>query len=228
MRKIEEKENYIAHKNKENGKIQTIKEHSENTARLCMEMSIPELKEINRIIGLLHDIGKYQNSFQRRMKDEKIRVEHSICGAQIAKKIYEKPFLALAYLMEYCIAGHHSGIPDGGVQNGRPDSLNTRLQREMEDYSAYQEELEIPQIDLQKVINFFAQDIKNDIDFLIDKFAFLTRYCFSCLVDADSEDTARFCGDGTLPEDLKTNFQACLEKVNRKLQSFQAETEPGI
>ena len=70
-----------------------------------------------------------------------------------------------AYLMEYCIAGHHSGIPDGGVQNGRPDSLNTRLQREMEDYSAYQEELEIPQIDLQKVINFFAQDIKNDIDF---------------------------------------------------------------
>ena len=225
MRKIEEKENYIAHKNKENGKIQTIKEHSENTARLCMEMSIPELKEINRIIGLLHDIGKYQNSFQRRMKDEKIRVEHSICGAQIAKKIYEKPFLALAYLMEYCIAGHHSGIPDGGVQNGRPDSLNTRLQREMEDYSAYQEELEIPQIDLQKVINFFAQDIKNDIDFLIDKFAFLTRYCFSCLVDADSEDTARFCGDGTLPEDLKTNFQSCLEKVNRKLQSFQAETE---
>ena len=28
-----------------------------------------------------------------------------------------------------------------------------------------------------------------------------------------------------LPEDLKTNFQSCLEKVNRKLQSFQAETE---
>lgn len=66
MRKIEEKENYIAHKNKENGKIQTIKEHSENTARLCMEMSIPELKEINRIIGLLHDIGKYQNSFSEK------------------------------------------------------------------------------------------------------------------------------------------------------------------
>ena len=60
MRKIEEKENYIAHKNKENGKIQTIKEHSENTARLCMEMSIPELKEINRIIGLLHDIGRFE------------------------------------------------------------------------------------------------------------------------------------------------------------------------
>ena len=141
-------------------------------------MSIPELKEINRIIGCYMILENIKTLFREEWRMKKIRVEHSICGAQIAKKIYEKPFLALAYLMEYCIAGHHSGIPDGGVQNGRPDSLNTRLQREMEDYSAYQEELEIPQIDLQKVINFFAQDIKNDIDFLIDKFAFLTRYCF--------------------------------------------------
>ncbi|MFQ9153002.1 MAG: hypothetical protein ACLR6B_17540 [Blautia sp.] len=64
MRKIEEKEKYIAHKNKENRKIQTIKEHSENTARLCMEMSIPELKEINRIIGLLHDIENIKTLFR--------------------------------------------------------------------------------------------------------------------------------------------------------------------
>lgn len=81
-----------------------------------------------------------------------------------------------------------------------------KASKRVEDYSAYQEELEIPQIDLQKVINFFAQDIKNDIDFLIDKFAFLTRYCFSCLVDADSEDTARFCGDGNFTRRSEDKF----------------------
>ena len=37
----------------------------------------------------------------------------------------------------------------------------------------------------RRVIQFFSRRIsKMMIDSLIDKFAFLTRYCFSCLVDA--------------------------------------------
>ena len=56
-----------------------------------------------------------------------------------------------------------------------------------------------------------------------DKFAFLTRYCFSCLVDADSIDTAHFC-NGDIAKPLKADFSACLKRVEEKLQLFSCET----
>ena len=128
-------------------------------------------------------------------------------------------------MMEYCIAGHHSGIPDGGVHNDTPDmhTLCGRLNRTTEDYSAYQEELSLPPIDRQALISFFMQDCGRDPSLLIDKFAFLTRYCFSCLTDADSLDTAAFCGEH-MSGKLKVDFQRCLEKTNRFLDSFECRT----
>ena len=80
---------YKAHKNDITGKVQTVKEHSENTAFLCEKFSIPELKDVMYMIGLMHDIGKYQASFQQKIDGKNIKVEHSICGAIEAKDIYE-------------------------------------------------------------------------------------------------------------------------------------------
>ena len=105
---------FNAHINEETNEGQTVKEHSENTALLCRQFAIPILKDFMYAMGLLHDVGKYQLSFQRRLKGENIRVEHSTCGAIVAKDLYPN---VLALLMEYCIAGHHSGIPDGGYIN---------------------------------------------------------------------------------------------------------------
>lgn len=213
---------YKAHINEGTNTVQTVKEHSENTARLCAESAVSPLKDVMYTMGLLHDIGKYQNSFQQRIDGKKIRVEHSICGAIEAKKYYPD---AVGLMMEYCIAGHHSGIPDGGVHNDTPDmhTLCGRLNRTTEDYSAYQEELSLPPIDRQALISFFMQDCGRDPSLLIDKFAFLTRYCFSCLTDADSLDTAAFCGEH-MSGKLKVDFQRCLEKTNRFLDSFECRT----
>ena len=36
---------YIAHRNENTGLVQSVKEHSENTAELCREYAVPELKE---------------------------------------------------------------------------------------------------------------------------------------------------------------------------------------
>ena len=107
---------YVAHKNESTGLIQTVKEHSENTASLCREFAIPELKDFLYVIGLLHDVGKFQESFGKRINGANIKVEHSTCGALAAKEKYAIPD-PMALMMEYCIAGHHSGIPDGGFPN---------------------------------------------------------------------------------------------------------------
>lgn len=214
---------YKAHIREETGEVQTVKQHSENTAALCREFAIPPLKDILYAGGLFHDIGKYQKSFQERIDGAKIRVEHSLCGAIAAKKHYK----GLAGLMlSYCILGHHSGIPDGGYKNDTFDlpTLCGRLKRECGDYSGYLEELELPSVDEQKFLQFLAQDCNHDIRKMTDKFAFLTRYCFSCLTDADSLDTASFCL-GNEKRSLDADFKRCLEKTDTKLQSFKYETE---
>lgn len=206
---------YKAHINKNTDEIQTVKEHSENTANHCKQFSIPALKDFLYVTGLLHDIGKYQDSFQQRIDGKNISVEHSTCGAIVADEIYSG---AVGLMMKYCIAGHHSGIPDGSP------TLHERMHRKFEDFSAYKEDLEIPYIDQNEFVKFVSQDCGRDMGKLIDKFAFFTRYVFSCLTDADSFDTAKFCG--SLPTlQLKTDFNKCLNKVVQNFSSFECETQ---
>lgn len=215
---------YKAHINETTKAIQTVKEHNENTARLCSQFAIPELKELTYMVGLLHDVGKYQRSFQKRIDGAKVHVEHSTCGAMVAKEKYPK---SVALMMEYCIVGHHSGLPDGGFCNDTGDlsTLHGRLSRKFEDYSIYKEELELKDIDFESFVRFLMQDCGKNFKLFVDKYAFLTRYCFSCLVDADSLDTAAFCGDGSVKQAMSADFAACLKLVEDKLNSFVCETE---
>lgn len=222
---------YIAHINEELKTEQTVKEHSENVAMLAEEYAVERFKKIAYVTGLLHDCGKYQESFQKRISGSDIRVEHSICGAIIVKDMSENksryPLGILSRMMEYCIAGHHSGIPDGGTTNDyeTDPTLTGRLKRKFEDFSTYKEELEIPELDEKDFLQFLLSDCDNSEEKVLDKIAFLTRYLFSCLVDADSEDTANFCRVGERPRELKGDFGVALDNVNQRLESFQVETE---
>lgn len=54
---------YIAHINEELKTEQTVKEHSENVAMLAEEYAVERFKKIAYVTGLLHDCGKYQESF---------------------------------------------------------------------------------------------------------------------------------------------------------------------
>lgn len=78
----------IAHKREDTNDVQTIYEHSVKTADLARSFSIPELRKIIYNTALLHDIGKYQPSFQERIGGKNIHVDHSTCGAIEAKKLF--------------------------------------------------------------------------------------------------------------------------------------------
>ena len=215
---------YIAHINEYTKQIQTIKEHSENVAMLCRKFAVPELKDLMYIIGILHDIGKYQSSFQKRIQGDNVRVEHSICGAIVAHNRYLN---SIALIIEHCIAGHHSGLADTGFFNDTKDmsTLHGRLKRTYEPIDSYARELEVPNIDnSEQLLKYIVNDCDNDSNKLIDKFAFLVRYCFSCLTDADSLDTAKFC-NGDTNRKLTADFVKCLKKIDDKLASFSCITE---
>ena len=217
--------NKIAHKDGFYSEFQSIKEHSECTAKIAGEFAVSELYDIIYPMALLHDIGKYQNSFQEKIiHDKNIRVDHAVCGALEAKKLFGNASSSL--LMQYCIAGHHSGIPNGGTlqDTAAESSLHGRMKKAamLEDYAEYRSEI-FPEKPNEEKFRQYLLRGAYDTESLIEIFAFITRYCFSCLTDADSLDTAYFCkGRKNIP--LKADFEQCRQKLDERFKTFSAET----
>lgn len=219
---------YIAHKS-ENGKEQTIKDHSLNVAKLCSEFSVSKLKPFAYIVGLLHDIGKYSDSFQKRIRGKDISVEHSASGAKEVIRILDNNMISL--MAAYCIAGHHTGLPDGGNKTDIEEdgTLSGKLKRKTEDYSAYQNELDVWNSDIVSIINstfkYMTDGLKDprDTNEFLEKYAFVTKYIFSCLTDADFLDTEKFCNQTN--RDIKVNFTECLELINKAISEKPCDTK---
>lgn len=197
-------------------KWQAIKSHAENVAQLVKKFSAQWCtEEYAENLGLLHDIGKYQDNFQRRLHGVNVQVEHSICGAVQWLKMQSPESGA------YCIAGHHSGLPDVGNETDSADetTLLGRLKREPQDFSAFGNELT-----LKDITAFPAKDAVclNGKDFK-KEYAFWTRMMFSCLTDADFLDTETFC-NGQAERGIYADFEACREQLQEYISNFKADT----
>lgn len=102
-----------------------LEEHLVQTAQLAQSFaSAFGSGEWGYLAGLWHDLGKFQPEFQRRLRGEKIAVEHSGAGAAHAKTRHGSGALPLAFV----IAGHHSGLANLiRSEPGRPTPLKERL-----------------------------------------------------------------------------------------------------
>ena len=78
---------YIAHKEQE--REQTIKEHLCGTAQLADEFAEKFGKgEWGYCCGKMHDIGKYSQEFQEKIKKNTNKmIDHSTAGAKICKEL---------------------------------------------------------------------------------------------------------------------------------------------
>lgn len=210
---------YIGHTS-DDGRKQPLLNHLNGTAKLCRENANEFWADIAEFVGQIHDIGKYTSGFQKRINGaENIRVEHAICGA---KEVAKAPPKSYVPMIEYCVAGHHSGLPDGGTKvDGEEDStLHGRMKRKTGDYSAYENEvkLEYPKDNLRELF-----DVSNQRE-IIERYSFFTRYLFSCLTDADFIDTERFVTPNT-DRGIDGDFQKAYDRVCEKLNSFKIETK---
>lgn len=209
---------YYAH-TRESGQWQTVKEHLLGTAEKAKSFSIPALKESAYLVGLLHDLGKYSDDFQRRLKDASVRVDHSTYGAQEIFKKYDGNLLSKIFA--YAVAGHHSGLPDLGNkgENADESALLARMKKACPSAESWRGEIELnDEAAVEELCNFAGGG------FGPDSYEFLIRYLFSCLTDADSLDTENFCtGKERLACDVDWNkYKTTLDKV---FASFNAVTE---
>ena len=97
----------LAHISEDGTRTQTVYDHLSGTAALAggFARCFGAAGEA-QFAGWLHDIGKYSQKFQLRLQGG-ARVDHSTAGAQEA--------LVRHHLhTAFAVAGHHSGLPDGG------------------------------------------------------------------------------------------------------------------
>ena len=93
---------------------QPLSQHLQGVANLAIELARlarPGDHQFSRdaeLAGLMHDLGKYSEAFQKMLETGAGECQHAIHGAILTagkeKPLY--PHIALA------IAGHHTGIPD--------------------------------------------------------------------------------------------------------------------
>ena len=201
---------YIAHSANSFGITQTMKEHSLGVSNFMREFALSDsFADLYEFCGLIHDMGKYSEAFQKHIAGENNKVKHSIYGAIFAKN---KSLLEVSLP----VFGHHAGLPNN------PDMLQDIKAEQNTDMDAY-----------QKICNFWQEDVQHSITIpddnsfrslpdVLQKELFV-RMLYSALVDADSLDTERhFCynkfflrtSQSLVPEVLLLKLQQKLENLN--------------
>lgn len=206
---------YIAHKrNETDGKEEKIINHLTETATMAKIFAEPfNYGAEAYFIGMLHDIGKYGKSFQRRIRNENIRVNHSTAGAVTSLRTFN--FITGAF----CIAGHHGGIPNKGSKADTAFSgtmwgkLNDK---NIDDYSYWEKEQK--NIEEYKISN---ENINYESPFGA---AFLIHMLFSCLVDADYICTERFMNENTVNRGGYDDIPTLLNRLNDYISKWGKPT----
>ena len=203
---------YIAHKDGE--REQSVKDHLEGTAERAGEFAEKfGKKEWGYCCGMLHDIGKYSEEFQRKIQeDTNDRVDHATAGAQVCKErggYYP--------ILSYCIAGHHAGLPDYG-NTAISSSLCGRWKKRICDYHAYKDEIKIPKLGTDPIV--FSKD--RNMDFALGTFI---RMLYSCLVDADFLDTESFMKNGDTGRDSGESMEILQNRLEKHISEWLKNTD---
>lgn len=208
-----EKLQIISHIRNEDKCIQTNDTHQDGVALLASKFADEfNMSEWAKVIGVLHDKGKEQKTFQQYIRkasglDSNIHIEgehnHAYVGALIAKQLFPQESM----LIDNIIMGHHRGLYDDGERRAI-------LQKTIP------EDISIPKLEIE--FNHLPKCEKKDIHHLI-------RMLFSCLVDADYLDTESFMqpkqyhfrGNASSIDSLLVKLIQHLEKLKKSAPDTQ-------
>lgn len=200
---------HLYQKENQEWECQSNEEHSQGVAKRCEEFASQfGMGEWGKLLGLLHDKGKEQLSFQQHIKKESgydttIQISgdyrHAYVGALIAKKLYP----SFSPIMANALMGHHRGLYDEGEMQ---EILKKKIPDDVHDENLPKMSLRMPPLPFQK------EDLH-----------LTERMLYSCLVDADYLDTESFMrplqaqlrGSKTSMEALLKNLEERLDEIKR-------------
>lgn len=192
--------NHLAHRDAHSGHEEPLAEHLKLVAERAKDYaSVFGASEEAYLAGLLHDLGKYGEHFQQRLKGRESGIDHWSAGAWTALHDYRLIAAALA------IQGHHIGL-----QASNKDSLGDLNPQKL--YVQHPLGLRLSEPDINKLLQFFQNDslsipipdtlphslyssIAQTAAAMLD-----VRMLFSALVDADFVETEAWFHMGTTGE----------------------------
>lgn len=212
---------YYGHslKGKDKSEWQLLKTHLFDTAKKAREFAEDAgVGDLAHTAALLHDIGKYSKAFQKRLEGSGRKVDHATAGAREILKLFNNEGLEknLATMLSYCIAGHHTGLPDYGDAtdvDGTGTLLSRVEKKRLEDYNAYKTEIDVASLTLK------GRKLKTSNEAF--SVAFMTRMIFSALVDADFQDTETFMKQEEKPRGGYASVEELCEAFNAAIQKFE-------
>jgi CRISPR-associated endonuclease/helicase Cas3 len=164
-----------------------LEEHLKATAKLAGTFATSfDSGDWAYLAGLWHDLGKYQPEFQRRLRGDKIAVEHSGAGAAHAVAKHGSGTLPLAFV----IAGHHAGLAN--LIRSEPDSPTPLKERLATNAQPCRQLTSIaPEAILDQLLPPLPLFLKPGLNQEEHKLRieFWIRFLFSALTDADYLDT---------------------------------------
>ena len=188
--------NYYSRKDN-NGNKEFLIDHLLKTSKYCAEFAKEfNNEEVGKLLGGLHDIGKHTEKFQDVLDGKRIKIDHSVIGANIFNnRIVENS--ELNNLLGHIIMGHHSNLDIyHSFKSPRKEEDYSMITTNNKEFAAKNKE------ELKDIIKFISDNNlvfplrKNDF-FDIDNMTnnekmFYVRMLFSCLVDADYSASASF------------------------------------
>ncbi len=264
---------FIAHYRESDQQEQTVQEHLLGTSEKCGQFAEKiALGEIGELLGILHDLGKYSQSFQNYIqsgsglldpdldddyvdsKSQKGKIDHSTAGAQWVWQKFsrykpEPECKAMGKMLAVCIASHHGGLIDCLKPDDGRDLFQKRIQKDDEkthleeclkrvDKKVLQRLEDLSSVAILKKFGKRIIEIAPPTNSVTDlpqlhikqfHLGLLTRFLFSCLIDADRIDSADF----EVPENRAKRknpaqqipWDTAVKRLNKKLATFSASAD---
>jgi len=249
---------FFAHSENEVNEKHLLKDHLQSVSALirefCKDIDLPLTDEAS-FCGKLHDLGKYADLFQARLRGEISGLDHWSSGAWLALQNQ-------SFASALAIQGHHIGLQKGSNDAFRAMNLATLttqhplgLKLSDNDVNRLNSRFTSDNLTFSKSKRLVIEPLKgfqNQVAAMLD-----VRMLFSCLTDADFLDTeAHFEGDeqgkkyripgpplnakealGVLEQFMATNIRGIIEADKTVLESRNllwqmvnsaSSVEPGL
>lgn len=190
-----------------NWEIQFNEDHQKGVADFASKFAGEfGMAEWGRVLGLLHDKGKEQKTFQQHIQKESgyapdTKVEgdynHAYVGALIAKELFNSPHPYYQFI-DNILMGHHRGLYDHG---DKEEILKKEIPNDVS-VKPLDEKFNMPPLKSPKDVHHFI------------------RMLYSCLVDADYLDTEHFM----MPEQFRLRGgKSTVNELLLKLEAYLDE-----